>query len=288
MGAFHLLALEDNEEYQKVLRSMLSKYPGRSRLDVDIISGVTTFEALVASDDRIDIFVTDIDLGEGNPSGIDLVRRHFPAGSPTQVIYISGHVEFCTSVYQTEHTYFLLKPINQSDFDAALDKALSNLQDSRQLPVAIQHNGTVTMVDPAEVEFVESERRKVRLHSVRGECIETYATLGQMLDMLPECFVQCHKSYLVNMACIVELRPSSVLLRSGREVPVSQRQRTSVRDSFPDLSVPHGWGQGIVREVARRHGGTFESGQVDGVYRARVILKQDRAAQDGGDGGWSR
>lgn len=58
--------------------------------------------------------------------------------------------------------------------------------------------------------------------------------------------------------------------------------------SFPDLFVPHGWGQGIVREVARRHGGTFESGQVDGVYRARVILKQDRAAQDGGDGGWSR
>lgn len=232
MGAFHLLALEDNEEYQKVLRSMLSKYPGRSRLDVDIISGVITFEALMASDDRIDIFITDIDLGEGNPSGIELVRRYFPAGSPTKVIYISGHVEFCTSVYQTEHTYFLLKPINQSDFDAALDKALSNLQDSRQLPIAIQHNGTVTMVDPSEVEFVESERRKVRLHSVRGECIETYATLGQMLDMLPECFVQCHKSYLVNMACIVELRPSSVLLRSGREVPVSQRQRTSVRDSF--------------------------------------------------------
>lgn len=134
MGAFHLLALEDNEEYQKVLRSMLSKYPGRSRLDVDIISGVITFEALMASDDRIDIFITDIDLGEGNPSGIELVRRYFPAGSPTKVIYISGHVEFCTSVYQTEHTYFLLKPINQSDFDAALDKALSNLQDSRQLP----------------------------------------------------------------------------------------------------------------------------------------------------------
>lgn len=93
MGAFHLLALEDNEEYQKVLRSMLSKYPGRSRLDVDIISGVTTFEALMASDDRIDIFITDIDLGEDNPSGIELVRRYFPAGSPTKVIYISGHVE---------------------------------------------------------------------------------------------------------------------------------------------------------------------------------------------------
>ena len=57
---------------------------------------------------------------------------------------------------------------------------------------------------------------------------------------------------------------------------------------FPDLSVPHGWGQGIVREVARRHDGTFEAGKIDGVYRARVILKQDRAAQDGGDDEWSR
>ena len=57
---------------------------------------------------------------------------------------------------------------------------------------------------------------------------------------------------------------------------------------FPDLSVPHGWGQGIVREVTRRHDGTFEAGQVDGVYRVRAILKLDRAAQDGGDGGWSR
>ena len=69
-----------------MLRSMRSNYPGRSRLDVDIISGVTTFEALMASDDRADIFITDINLGENNPSGIELVSRYFPAGSSTQVI----------------------------------------------------------------------------------------------------------------------------------------------------------------------------------------------------------
>lgn len=57
---------------------------------------------------------------------------------------------------------------------------------------------------------------------------------------------------------------------------------------FPDLSVPHGWGQGIVREVTRRHDGTFEAGVVDGVYRVRAILKQDRAGRDGGDGEWIR
>ena len=92
VGAFHLLALEDDLEYQEVLRSMLSEYPGKPRLNIDIISSVATFEALMASGDHIDVFLTDIDLGATNPSGIDLVRRYFPAGSPTQVIYISGHI----------------------------------------------------------------------------------------------------------------------------------------------------------------------------------------------------
>ena len=69
--------------------------------------------------------------------------------------------------------------------------------------------------------------------------------------------------------------------------------RPSSRDAgavspFPDLSISHGWGQGIVREVVRRHDGTFEAGVVDGVYRVRAILKQDRAVQDGGDGEWNR
>lgn len=232
MGTFHLLALEDNIEYQDVLRDMLERYPGRERLNIDIISSVATLEALIASGDNIDVFLCDISLGEGKPTGIDLVRRHFPAGCGTQVIYISGYIEYCTPVYETEHTYFLLKPIKQEDFNAAIDKALKNLQGADFTPVAIQHGGAVTMVNPAEIEYVESDRRKVRLFATSGEVHVTYATLGQMIDMLPDDFVQCHKSYIVNMAHITELRTASVLLRSGAEIPVSQRQRKSIRDLF--------------------------------------------------------
>ncbi len=89
-------------------------------------------------------------------------------------------------------------------------------------------------------------------------------------------------------------RTATCLLRSGtggRRSGIGRRRRSRRwRRSRPvPRSIRASWlGQGIVREVARRHDGTFEAGQVDGVYHARVILKQDRAAQDGGDGGWSR
>ncbi len=232
MGGLNLLILEDDPEYQKVLRDMVATYPGSTGLVVDVISSTATLEALVSSGARIDIFMTDINLGQGKPSGIEVVRRYFAASSNTQVVYISGYVEYCTPVYQTDHAYFLLKPVKQSDLDAALDKAVANLRGSACAPVALQHGGTITMVDPANIEYIESDRRKVRVFTVSGRVIETYSTLGDMLAMLPGSFIQCHKSYLVNMAEIAELRPSGILLRSGSEVPVSQRQRRAVRDAF--------------------------------------------------------
>lgn len=90
-------------------------------------------------------------------------------------------------------------------------------------------------------------------------------------------------------------RTATCLLRSGdgpqafRHRAASAVRAMAVRPArSPICPCLMAGGQGIVREVARRHDGTFEAGQVDGVYRARVILKQDLAAQDGGDGGWSR
>ncbi len=232
MSGMHLLILEDDPEYGNVLQDMVATYPGSTGLIVDVISSVSTLEALIASGVRIDIFMTDINLGKNKPSGIEVVRRYFANSRKTQIVYISGYVEYCTPVYQTDHTYFLLKPVKQSDLNAALDKAIANLRGSVSSPVALQHGATVTMVDPADIEYIESDRRKVRVFTASGRMYETYATLGDMLGMLPDSFVQCHKSYLVNMAAIGELQPDKAIVHSGAEIPVSQRQRRSVREAF--------------------------------------------------------
>lgn len=174
----------------------------------------------------------DIALGSDSPNGIEVVRRLFPAGCGTQVIYVSGYVEFCTPVYQTEHAYFLLKPVKQRELDAALRKTLTRLNASESNPIALQHGNSVTLVPAAEIEYIESDRRKVRVHTTTGKVIEIYATLGEMMSMLPDDFAQCHKSFIVNMALIDELSASMVHMRSGAEVPVSQRQRKAIRETF--------------------------------------------------------
>ena len=83
-----------------------------------------------------------------------------------------------------------------------------------------------------QVAFVESNLRKVRVCLADGESLETYATLAGLLKKLPPTFVQCHKSFLVNMDHIAELRPDCVVLQSGDTVPISQARRKATREAF--------------------------------------------------------
>ncbi len=63
----------------------------------------------------------------------------------------------------------------------------------------------------------------------------------------------------------------------GAKAPSSAASR---KPAEPSLRVRHGWGQGIVRSIAERHGGTFEvSADDEGLYVATAIMTID------GDGG---
>ena len=95
----------------------------------------------------------------------------------------------------------------------------------------VRFGGKVVLVAPEQISYIESDRRKVHIH-VGAEDIETYASLSDIAAELPASFIQCHKSFLVNMDCIRELKGDSVMLASNQAVPVSQKRRKLVREAI--------------------------------------------------------
>lgn len=91
--------------------------------------------------------------------------------------------------------------------------------------------GGARSVLPSEIAFVESDRRRLRLH-LRGEVLETYGKLSEVARKLPSSFVQSHKSFLVNLAFVRELRADSLVLTTGEVVPMSQKRRKATREAF--------------------------------------------------------
>jgi len=225
--------VEDQANYTQVISDLIDSHPRQAELVLTTLSNGRELEEYLKRGGMVDVALMDIMLGEGEPTGIDLVRRFFPAGSAAQIIYLSKHIEYCTEVYRTEHVYFLMKPLDREEFDFALDKALASVEASRSRALIVHSKGTIRRVDPARICYLESDRRKVSMH-LMDETIQTYASIGKMADSLPKCFFQCHKSFLVNMNYIVELKKDCVLMASGEKVPVSQKRRKQMKDAFLD------------------------------------------------------
>lgn len=65
------------------------------------------------------------------------------------------------------------------------------------------------------------------------EVYEELSLLGEGgMGMLDSRFVQCHKSFIVNLSCAVELKADSIVLYNGESVPVSARKLKETRTAF--------------------------------------------------------
>ncbi len=228
---YKLVILEDNRVHADALIQMLSVFYMRDKFEIACVLNPTALKAYLDEYGKPDILLADIDLGIEECNGIQLVRELFPMGSPTQVIYVTGFIEYCTRVYETGHIYFLTKPVKADELYAAIARALALLRQAEEHSIFVRVGNSIVRIQPGTIRYIESNRRKLSIVSDQG-VIETYAPLPFMAQKLRYGFLQCHKSFLVNMERISELRSDSFLLLSGETVPISQKRYKASRKEF--------------------------------------------------------
>ena len=99
-------------------------------------------------------------------------------------------------------------------------------------PVMLRSGGSTHVINPHEVQFVQSQGRKVLVSYVDGREFYAYAALSDLEKQLPGSFVRCHKSYLANMEHVIRGCHEALTMTTGAQVPVSQRQYRAVRDAL--------------------------------------------------------
>ena len=195
------------------------------------LTTLASLKAVLAAKEQIDILITDIIMPAGQPNGIDIVRSLFPQGSGTQVIYVSGYLEQSLEVYPTNHLYFLLKPVEEERLKEAIDLALSTIERQRPSMLRIKMGHKEQLINTATIVYLSSNLRKVTVHCKTNQ-FETYAKLDDLMPQLPECFVRCHRSYIVNLTYAVSLKEDSIQLYNGVTLPVSRRRAKEVQHAL--------------------------------------------------------
>lgn len=161
------------------------------------------------------------------------VLRALPAEHPPAVILVTAYDEFAVKAFEAEALDFLVKPFTDDRFYHAFERARRRLTPTYRTRLLVSSGRRSLTVPIASVTWIAAEDYYARVHVGKTTHLlrETLTALERDLD--PRTFVRIHRSALVNISAIAELRRGAdgryaVLLADGTRLEVSERRRSVV------------------------------------------------------------
>ena len=183
---------------------------------------------------RPDVVFLDVQMPE--LGGFDVLHALPPDTRPL-VIFLTAYDTFAVQAFDAQAIDYLVKPINEARFDAAVTRARERLRAAEAMKQAerlvFSTGGVDLMVAPDEIAWIEADDYYAAVHALgrRHLVRESLSSLEARLDSTR--FVRVHRSAIVNLAHVREVRSaapgeSAIVLRDGSSLPISRRRREAV------------------------------------------------------------
>lgn len=180
-------------------------------------------EAFLSADCKplpFDIVLMDIKLTGEN--GIEVCKRLCDENPDCQIIFVSGYRSYAIEAHDVDHVWYVYKPEIRAKLPLALDRAIKNIENNRGGRIAVKSKGVVAHLPIRDILYFEQKGRIANVVTKRGVYTE-YRKIGEYADELAGAnFVQCHKSFVVNMDEAATIRRTSIEMSDGRDISVSR------------------------------------------------------------------
>jgi two-component system LytT family response regulator len=192
--------------------------------DVEIVGECADGSSAVEKILELSPDVVFLDVQMPGMDGFEVLRTLPPENMP-DVIFLTAHEQHALQAFEVNALDYLLKPVDDERFAAALDRARCRVDSSTKTRAAerilemLGHNSSkyatrfavrsgsrIQIVLVEDIEWIGAAGDYAELH-VRGRTHllrETMSALEQKLD--PERFIRIHRSRIVRSASMLELR----------------------------------------------------------------------------------
>ncbi|MCL2592178.1 MAG: LytTR family DNA-binding domain-containing protein [Defluviitaleaceae bacterium] len=190
---------------------------------------ITTFESAESflfeySEDRAyDILLLDIEMGAMN--GVELARAIRAKNKESQIIFITGYMDYISDGYDVEALHYLLKPLREDKFFDTLNRATTKLSQNERVLLLKLADESVR-VPLYEIRYIEVVRNYVTIHTTEEYTIKS--TLGVLEQELDDIFFRVGRSFIVNLRFIKKVTKQDIFLTDGRTIPMPRGAYDSV------------------------------------------------------------
>lgn len=221
MSVYRVALCEDEAVERSQLTGLCREIFAAHGLEAEIVPFSSAEEWMRKAEKNLtvfDLYLLDIEMKEG-VSGLELARWLYDQGVREKIIFITGNPEYALRVYDVEPLHYLLKPVRRERLEEALGRALKK---RGMQTVLFQRGGKGVPLPLGEIRYLESRNHGVVVYLADSEQAFSIS-LTEAERLLPAgTFCRCHKSYLVNLAWVERATHAGVLLKNGRQLPMSR------------------------------------------------------------------
>lgn len=233
-----IMLCDDNPQDLLRMEEMISTYkmlhPNRN-IELEKFSNPLGLNQKISEGDFADIYILDMLMPE--LTGIDLGKQIRKSGNKGTIVYITSSDDYALDAYGVHALRYLLKPVNEEKLFEALDCSFSYKRENPDSVFLMKMKGRLAQIRYSEIEYIENANRRMKVYMVNGEMLESLVIRNSFEKETQEMaaennFQQVHKSFLVNLDYIKQLTQNSILMKSGKRVPVSKARAANVKREY--------------------------------------------------------
>lgn len=170
----------------------------------------------------VDVCFFDIIIPE--MSGVKLAEQLRADGYTGEIIFLSTSNDYAAQSYNVKAFYYLLKPPTVESVRSVLNELENLRKKSDRAGIIVNVSNVAQSLLFRDISHVEVINHYVYFHLTNGREIGLYATFGEITAQLlsDRRFVQCHRSFLVNMDEVAAAAEREFTMRCGKKIPISR------------------------------------------------------------------
>lgn len=221
--------VDDSAMQRMAVSKLIENHPNLTFLS-EYRNGMEALKGI--AHDKPDLVFLDVEMPLIN--GFDVLEslENLP-----EIIVISGKPDYAMKAFDFDVTDYLLKPIVQTRFNAAVQKVLLKskeyLKEQDENYIFVNSNLRKVKVQLNSIKWVEALGDYIKVVTDDTNLL-VLSTMKAFHKNLPEVqFLRIHKSYIINLQKVEKFTSTSVEI-FGRELPLSRKRNLDLEKALQD------------------------------------------------------
>jgi DNA-binding LytR/AlgR family response regulator len=234
---FRVLAVDDERPALDELSFLLHRDPRVSEVHT-AGDGASALRAL----QEVPVDAVFLDVRMPGLTGLDLARVLGRFRQAPVVVFVTAYDSHALDAFEVKAVDYVMKPVREERLQEAVRRAIEArrsattpaVDSSEDETIPVELGGVTRFVHRSDIRFVEAQGDYARLHTAEGSHLVRVPLTVLEERWGPAGFVRIHRSHLVSVAHIVQIRTDAgrctVEVSGGDVLQVSRRHTRELRD----------------------------------------------------------